>query len=128
MVSISETRIFQADLNLFFQKASKKDVRLYLREVAGTHYSRLYVMVDLLEEQERLTWVYEVFSNFSSDYNGRKKSMELAIEDLAQVRFKLQQNGFTVENGKGLDCNNWSPCEVHKTTHYFVENVAVLQK
>ena len=128
MVSISETRIFQADLNLFLQKAKQKDVRLYLREVSGTHYSRVYIMMDIVEDDERLTWVYEVFSNFSTDHNGRGKSMELAIEDLTQVRFKLLKNGFAVENGNGMDCKNWSPCEVHKTTHYFVQNVAVLQK
>lgn len=120
MVSISETRIFQAELKLLLLKARQKDVRLYLREVSGTHYSRLYVMIDIVENDERLTWVYEVFSNFSTDHDGRGKSMELAIEDLAQIRSELTRNGFAVKNGKGLDCKKWSPCEVHKITQYFV--------
>ncbi len=119
MASISKSRIFQSDLESFLQTVNQKRVRLFIREASGTHYSSLYVILSVQEESTESSWIYEVFSNFSSDSNGRRRSINAAHEDLLKVKSKLQKNGFDVQHGDGLDSNTWSFCEVHKTTHYF---------
>ncbi|MCB0517374.1 MAG: hypothetical protein H6577_26690 [Lewinellaceae bacterium] len=119
MAQNTDSRIFQSDLDTFLQIANQRSVRLFIREASGTHYSSLYVMLSVQEVSAESTWIYEAFSNFSSDSNGRKKSMDIAHEDLMQVRSKLQMNGFDVQHGEGLGCDNWSPSKIHRTSHYF---------
>ena len=115
---IRVSRVYQADLALFLQSVNQREVQLFIKEACGTHYSRLYVFLKILDKTGEFTWVHEVFSNFSTDWDGRKRSMKLAIHDMVEVESNLQKNGFKVRNGDGLDCNEWHPCEVHQTTHY----------
>lgn len=119
MAPNADSRIFKSDLDTFLQAASKEQVRLYIRESAGTHYSTLYVILSIQEESAESTWIYEAFSNFSSDYNGRKRSMDIAHEDLMHISSKLQMNGLEVEHGECLSYDNWSPSKIHRISHYF---------
>lgn len=119
MSSITKSRLFQYELDTFLQTTSKKRVKLYIREATGTHYSSLYVILSVQEESAESIWIYEAFSNFSSDNNGRKKSMAIAHEDLMHIKSKLQENGFKVQHGECLDCNSWSPSKIHRISHYF---------
>ncbi len=119
MAQNTDSRIFQSDLDTFLQTANQRSVRLFIREATGTHYSSLYVMLSVQEESAESTWIYEGFSNFSSDSNGRKESMDTAHEDLMKVRSELQLNGFEVQHGECLGCDNWSPSQIHRTSHYF---------
>ena len=119
MAQITDSRIFQSDLETFLQMVSQRNVRLFIREASGTHYSYLYLILSVQEESAESTWVYEAFSNFSSDSKGRKRSINAAHEDLLQIKSELQKNGFEVQHGEGLACDNWSPGHIHKTAHYF---------
>lgn len=119
MAQNTDSRIFQSHLDTFLQTANQRSVKLFIREATGTHYASLYVMLSIQDETAESTWIYEAFSNFSSDSNGRKRSMETAHEDLVHVKAKLQENGFKVQHGECLDCNGWSPSKTHRISHYF---------
>lgn len=119
MAQKTDSRIFQSDLDIFLQTANQRSVRLFIREATGTHYSSLYVMLSVQEASAESTWIYEAFSNFSSDSNGRKKSMGIAHEDLIHIRSKLQENGFEVQHGECLGCDSWNPSKIHRISHYF---------
>ncbi len=116
MAKYLDSRIIQVDIDVLLKTIQQDSVRIFIKEVIGTHYASVYVMLSAKEESgEEATWIYESFSDFSSDKLSRKRSMEIALEGLLRARSVLENKGIEVQRKSGMDVTNWVPCQVKKT-------------
>ena len=98
MANFPDARNYKADLHAFLKGLDHKTVRPFIKKVSDTHFSRVDVILSSQNgtvQPENL--VYEVFSNFSSDKEGRAQSVKQAQEDLKLLKKELSEDGVNVE-------------------------------
>jgi len=94
MRKFPDSRNYKADLNSFLKNIGNKEVRPLIKNVSDTHFSRVDVILSAQNGSgEPENWVYEVFSNFSSDTKGKERSLHQAQQDLEKLEKELRKDG-----------------------------------
>lgn len=101
MANYSNLRIFQSNMNVILKTKSQKSVNVFIREASDTHFARVYIIITIDKNIiESNTYIYGVFSNFTTDKMARKKSLNMATKVLKEVQAILQINGIDVIGGE----------------------------
>ena len=97
MANDSNLQIFQSNIQAVFKAGYQKGVNAFIKEASDTHFARVYIIIAIEKNNAESTiYLYGVFSNFTTDKMGRRKSLNRASKVLKEVQAILQLNGIDV--------------------------------